>query len=120
MAQQHTSHGSIASYTIGFVLSLGLTYLAYLAATNRIWDGWSLTFGLMGLAALQLMVQLIFFLHLGRGADKRWSASTFWFALLTIGIIAIGSLWIMHNMNYNMMSPEVMNEHMMVEREKGF
>lgn len=119
MTTQKTSY-QVATYTLGFGLSLGLTYLAYAAATNQIWNGWVLTIGLMALAIIQLAVQLVFFLHFGRGADKRWSGAAFWFAILTIIIVAIGSLWVMHNMNYNMMSPDQMNEYMMEQKDKGF
>lgn len=119
MATQKTSY-QVASYTLGFGLSLGLTYLAYAAATNHIWNGWALMIGLIALAIMQLTVQLLFFLHFGRGTDKHWNSSAFWFAILTIVIVAIGSLWIMHNMNYNMMSPEMMDDYMMEQKDKGF
>lgn len=119
MASQKTSY-AVATYTLGLALSLGLTYLAYMAATNQIWNGWTLTIGLMTLAVMQLIVQLIFFLHFGQGKDKHWNSSAFWFAILVIVIVGIGSLWVMHNMNYNMMSPDDMNKYMMEQKDKGF
>ena len=49
-------------------------------------------------AVAQLVVQLFFFLHLGRGQDAGWNISIFVFAILIISILMIGTLWIMHNL----------------------
>jgi cytochrome o ubiquinol oxidase operon protein cyoD len=55
----------------------------------------------MGLAVMQLVIQVVFFLHIGRGS--RLKLVTFGFALLIILIVVVGSIWIMNNLNYNMM-----------------
>ncbi len=114
------SHGSIARYTLGFAGSVVLTFVAYWLVTEQVLHGWTLLIALMGLAVLQLWVQLVCFLHIGAGRDKLWRLASFWFMALFVVTIVIGSLWIMHNLNYNMMPAEQMDEHMMVERDKGF
>jgi cytochrome o ubiquinol oxidase operon protein cyoD len=49
-----------------------------------------------------LLVQLIFFLHLGRGSNVRWNILVLSFASLVVIIIVTGSLWIMNNLDYHM------------------
>lgn len=69
----------------------------------------------MAIAVVQLIVQVIYFLHIGRGS--KWKLRTFIFTLIVVIIIVAGSVWIMENLNYNMMdmSPheqqKYMNEH---------
>lgn len=69
-----------------------------------------LVFTLIGFAISQLLVQLIFFLHLGRGSNVRWNILVFLFATLVILIVVIGSLWIMNNLDYNMGGHDMENE----------
>lgn len=103
----------IRSYTIGFLLSLILTCLAFFVTKSFLARGevtvpMSLLIGLIVLAAVQLLVQLLFFFHLGKEAKPRLNTVSFLFMLMVVGIIGIGSLWIMYNLNYNMMTgPEV-------------
>lgn len=119
--EQNAQHGSVMSYVTGFILAVALTLVAYVLAVNHILTGGALTAAIMGLAAIQLLVQLIFFLHFGRDKEARWMSATFYFMLMILVIIVGGSLWIMHNLNYNMMmTPEQMNEHMIKESKKGF
>lgn len=97
-------HGSLKSYLIGFISSLILTSLSfYLAAFKPISVSY-LPYILMGLAIVQTIVQLIFFLHLGQEDKPKWESLTFGFSVLILVIILIGSLWIMHDLNYRVMS----------------
>lgn len=93
-------HGTMGSYTAGFVLSIFLTIVAYVIVVNDYFDGWRLAFILLELASLQLWVQLVFFLHLGKEAKVRWNLTAFLYAALMVLIIGIGSLWIMDNLKY--------------------
>ena len=97
------------AYIIGFVLSLALTLLAYCFVAYHIFTGVVLTTALLELAFVQLIVQLLFFLHLGQESRPRWNLVFF---LLTFGVVLlvmVGSLWIMHNLNYNM-TPQDMSK----------
>jgi cytochrome o ubiquinol oxidase operon protein cyoD len=107
-----TTHqpGNFVSYTIGFVLSVFFTVLAYLVVTEKLVAGWSLVGAVMTLAIAQLLVQLICFLHIGREAKPRWNLLAFLFMALILLVIALGSLWIMHNLNYHM-SPKDMTHY---------
>lgn len=87
------------SYVIGFCLSLLLTLSAYFTVSNQILNGGFLVAAVLGLAVLQLIVQLSFFLHLWQEAKPRWNLLL---VLTTLGIIFIilaGSVWIMNNLN---------------------
>lgn len=108
----HHSPARYISNIIGFVLSIATTLMAYFFVVNEVWPKETLIIVVMAIAVVQLMVQLVFFLHLGRG--NRWKVWTFVFALLVVLIVVIGSLWIMHNLDYNMMqmSPDEMTQYM--------
>ena len=100
------------SYIVGFILSILITLMAYFFVVNHVWPKEALIYIVMGLAIVQLVVQLIFFLHLGRGGS--WKLVTFFFAVLVVLVVVVGSLWIMNNLNYNMMqmSPQEMDKYM--------
>jgi cytochrome o ubiquinol oxidase operon protein cyoD len=121
MAQQaHTTHVSITTYAIGFVLSIVLTLVAYFAVVNEWLNGVLLVGVLIGLALTQFIVQAVLFLHVGDEARPKWNLTSFLFMLLVVVTIVIGSLWIMSNLNYNMMSSEQMDAYMKVQSSKGF
>ncbi len=100
----------IKNYTIGFLLSAFLTVIAYAAVSQQLLNGGALVAIIMVLAILQLIVQLLFFLHLGSESKPRWNLVSFMFMLLILTIIVAGSLWIMYNLNYNTMSPSQTDE----------
>lgn len=118
--EQHIT-SSLIRYIVGFVSSVVLTLVAYALVVTQSVSGMGLTLAIIGLAAVQLIVQLVCFLHLGRGKNQRWNMAAFLFMALVLLIIVIGSLWIMANMNYNMgMTPEQMDQFMNEQRDKGF
>lgn len=111
---------NMLGYSIGFALAVALTIAAYFAVVDGWFTGGALMGFIMTLAVVQLLVQLVFFLHLGRKSGK-WNISAVLFTLMILVIIVAGSLWIMYSMNYNMqMTPEQMNEYMRKESNKGF
>ncbi len=93
---------TLAKYGIGFGLSLLLTLAAYSLVMYGGTSPWLLA-SITLLAVVQMVVQLIFFLHLGEEASPRAKLLSFIFMAGTLLIIVVGSLWIMANMNYNMM-----------------
>lgn len=113
-----TPHGASSSvnYIIGYVLSVVLTFAAYILVSNQILTGWGLAYAIIGLALVQLIVQLIYFLHIGREKEPRWNLLLFDFTLVIVVIVVVGSLWIMNNLHYNMTPQEVEQE---LIREEG-
>ena len=74
------------SYVIGFVLSLVFTIDAYLLVTSKSVTASALFAVLLTLALLQMMVQIFFFLHLGRGPKPLYNVAFF---IGTVGIIVV-------------------------------
>lgn len=112
---------TIVKYIIGFALSLVLTLTAYWVTVKGI-DTTTLYLILGVLALVQMVVQLVFFLHLGEEARPRYKLATFLLMAFMLAIIVVGSIWIMDNMNYNManMSPDEKNDYMLMQHDKGF
>lgn len=89
------------SYVLGFIYSIILTLTAYYLIVNEILSGWTVAFVILALAVLQLAVQLFYFLHLDQEKKPRWNMITFFFAVQTVLIVVLGSIWIMVNLNYH-------------------
>lgn len=106
-----TAKATLRSYVIGFTISLILTLNAYILIVTGAYADSTLLAAIIALALAQFVVQLSFFLHLGR-AGSRWNKVVFLAMLLVVAILAGGSLWIMSNLNYHMM-PDEMNIHML-------
>ncbi len=110
------------SLTTGFLLSVSLTVCAYLVVVGTVNDSVTVATLLVILGATQLMIQLVFFLHFGHEKRPRWNVMAFSFMAIMLFIIVAGSLWIMNNLNYNMivMSPSQKNTYMQTQMNKGF
>ncbi len=97
-------HGTLKSYAIGFLASFLLTVISFALVVTRLFSDRIVMYAIVGLAILQAIVQLLFFLHVGQEEDKpRWATIAFCFTFLILLIIVIGSLWIMHDLNARMM-----------------
>ncbi len=118
--QSETDHGSFQSYTVGFISSLILTGAAYLMVVNQLFSGWGLIIAIMTLAVAQLLVQLLFFLHLGRESKPRWNLQVFSFMLIVVFILVFGTLWIMKNLDYHHgdLTPQQTDEF--ITKDEGF
>jgi cytochrome o ubiquinol oxidase subunit IV len=99
-------HGWNASFKpqfIGYVASILLIVGAYRVVVDKHLSDALLIYTIIGLAILQAIIQLIFFLQLGLESKPRWNTITFLFTVMVIIIVIGGSLWIMDNLNYNLM-----------------
>jgi cytochrome o ubiquinol oxidase subunit IV len=99
--------GSMQSYTIGFMFSLILTFIPYYLVQNQIVSGTTLLVTILGFAVLQMAVQVLFFLHLGRGPKPFYNVVFFFFTIGTILVVVGGSVFIMAHLHYNMSPSEV-------------
>ena len=80
---------------------------------NHTLSGGLLISALAVFAVLQLLTQLIFFLHLGDERKPRLQGMALVFMVLVVGIVVIGSLWIMEHLNYHMdNNPEVIKQQL--------
>ncbi|HSX45470.1 MAG TPA: cytochrome o ubiquinol oxidase subunit IV [Candidatus Saccharimonadia bacterium] len=117
MSRSDAGHGSVKTYSIGFGLSLALTLLAYFIASHNLSGGWTLIYVLAVLAIIQLFVQLVFFLHLGRESKPRWNLTAAAFAAMVVLILVFGSLWIMKNLNYGHEQPVDQSPQQIIQDE---
>jgi len=112
----HESHDSshLRQYIIGFLLSLALTLISFgvvmMPHTGLLSSTGGLT-AIVVLCVVELIVQLVYFLHLGTADSKRTNTAIFLCTGTLIAIIVGLSLWVMHNANVNMMPT-----HLTIER----
>jgi cytochrome o ubiquinol oxidase subunit IV len=107
---QAAPHGTYKSYTVGFVLSMILTLISFYMVSQHILAGWTLGLTISVLAIVQLIVQLAFFMNLGKEAKPRWNTIIFIFMALVVGIIVFGSLWNMWDLDKRVMVPMQMKD----------
>lgn len=89
----------------GFVLSIFLTLVAYVLVRGfqeHLFPQLPVVPIILGLGVLQAFIQLVLFLHLGDEPKPRLNLLTFLFMLSVVIIIAVGTIWIMAHLNYNM------------------
>jgi cytochrome o ubiquinol oxidase operon protein cyoD len=100
-------------YTTGLVLAVILTATSFwVANTSLLWAP-GISLGLAVLAIAQMGIHLVFFLHITTGPDNTNNVLALAFGVLIVFLVVVGSLWIMGNLNDNMMlSPDLMNMHM--------
>lgn len=107
MAHQDTHsavHGpTVKGYLVGFIIALVLTVIPFVMVMNGGGSKQFLTLVICVLAAIQMFVHVVFFLHLDRSSEQRLNVQSGLFTILLIGIIVVGSLWVMHNLAVNMM-----------------
>jgi cytochrome o ubiquinol oxidase operon protein cyoD len=111
-AEEGASSG-VFIYTIGLVFAVGLTAISFwVANTSLLWAP-GVSLGLAVLAVAQMGVHLVFFLHITTGPDNTNNVLALAFGILIVLLVVVGSLWIMANLNDQMMPPpELMNMHM--------
>ncbi len=98
-------HGTLQTYLTGFFVSLLLTAASFFLVIAQPLTGQPLIYILVGLALVQAIFQLRFFLHLGEEEKPRWESLLFYFMVMILLIIAVGSIWIMNDLNARMMMP---------------
>lgn len=96
-------HGSWRIYAAGFALCLLQTGLAFAVASNGLMTHESNIAAIACLAVGQVLVQLIFFVHLSTSPDAGANTAAIAYAVLVIGLFVIGSVWIMAHLNGRMM-----------------
>lgn len=98
------AHGSLRGYLTGFVLSVILTAIPFWLVMTGALESKQLTgFIVMGLAVVQIVVHMIYFLHMDGRAEGGWTMMALIFTIILVVIALAGSLWVMYHLNTNMM-----------------
>ncbi|OAN60058.1 cytochrome o ubiquinol oxidase subunit IV [Sphingomonas sp. TDK1] len=97
-------HSTRGGYITGFLLSVVLTAIPF----GIVMGGWiadtTLAVGICAaLAMVQIVVHMIYFLHMNSKSEQGWTLMALVFTIIIIVIALAGSLWVMFNMNLNMM-----------------
>lgn len=99
----------LQSYAIGLTLAIGLTGASFWAAQTHLIYGPGVPAALVALAIAQMGIHLVFFLHITTGPDNTNNVLALAFGVLIVVVVIFGSLWIMANLNHNMITmPELM------------
>ncbi|MCF3936607.1 cytochrome o ubiquinol oxidase subunit IV [Acuticoccus sp. M5D2P5] len=98
--------GTLGSYVSGFILSVVLTAVPFwLVMTGALDDRTLTAIIIMAFAVVQIVVHMVFFLHMNTTSEGGWNMMALIFTLVIVAIALIGSLWVMFHLNVNMMPP---------------
>ena len=101
--EEYESTANILSYTVGLALAILATIASFVVAeTDLLWAP-GIPVGLIVLALAQIGVHLVFFLHLGSGPEHTNNILALAFGVLIVFLVIAGSVWIITNLNSNMM-----------------
>ncbi|HDS1819906.1 Cytochrome bo(3) ubiquinol oxidase subunit 4 [compost metagenome] len=98
------NHGSVKSYMIGFVLSIILTAIPFGLVMFPSLPKNLTVLVVVAMAVIQVVVHLVYFLHMDRSKEQRSNVSTFLFTAMVIALLVGLSLWIMFNIHIEMMA----------------
>ena len=91
-------------YVIGFVLSIVLTAIPFWLVMNKIIENRTVAVLVLGgLAIAQILVHMVYFLHMNGKIEGGWTMLSTIFTVVFVAIAIAGTLWVMFHMNANMM-----------------
>ena len=100
----HAPHGTLKGYITGFVLSVILTAIPFWLVMGNVLDSTLTTsIVIMAFAAVQIVVHMIYFLHMNTKSEGGWTFMALVFTLTLVVITLAGSIWVMYHMDQNMM-----------------
>lgn len=103
-AHTEGGHGSVKAYVTGFVLSVILTVIPFWLVMGNVLDNSLVTtLVVLVLGGVQMVVHIVYFLHMSTKSEGGWTFMALIFTVVVLLITLSGSLWVMYNMNKNMM-----------------
>jgi cytochrome o ubiquinol oxidase operon protein cyoD len=97
-------HSTLKGYATGFILSVILTAIPFWMVMGKVFDKSSTTAAvILAIGAVQIVVHIIYFLHMNSKAEGGWSMLAMIFTVVVVGITLSGSIWVMFHLNNNMM-----------------
>ncbi|MGF6492608.1 cytochrome o ubiquinol oxidase operon protein cyoD [Luteibacter sp. 621] len=98
------SHSTLGGYLLGFFLAVVLTAIPFWLVMGKVVpDTRTLSVILLAFAAIQIVVHMIYFLHMDTKSQGGWNMLALIFTLVLVVITLSGSIWVMFHMNANMM-----------------
>ena len=106
------SHSTLKGYVTGFVLAVILTAIPFWIVMGNVFEKSSTTaLVVLGFAAVQIVVHMIYFLHMDTKSEGGWTLLALIFTLVLVVITLAGSLWVMYHLNSNMMPGSMHENH---------
>ena len=103
-------HASVKGYLTGFILSVVLTAIPFALVMFKVLPTSGITaLVVLGFAMVQIVVHMIYFLHMNTRVEGGWSMLALLFTAVLVLIMLSGSIWVMYHLNANMM-PHSMQE----------
>ncbi len=103
-AHGDAGQATLQGYLTGFVLSVVLTAIPFwLVMGKAIANPRLAAFVLLAFAAVQIVVHMVYFLHMNASSEGGWNLLALIFTLVLVLITLSGSLWVMYHLNENMM-----------------
>ena len=97
-------HFSAKGYVIGFLLSVVLTAIPFWLVMAKVLPTPGLTAAvILGFAAVQIVVHMVYFLHMNAKIEGGWSMLSLILTAAIVIIMLAGSIWVMLHLNTNMM-----------------
>lgn len=98
------SHSTFKGYMTGFVLSVILTAIPFwIVLSGGLHTAGMTALVILGFAAVQIVVHMIFFLHMNSKSEGGWTLLALIFTIVLVVITLSGSIWVMYHLNHNMM-----------------
>ncbi|MEM7208761.1 MAG: cytochrome o ubiquinol oxidase subunit IV [Pseudomonadota bacterium] len=97
------AHGSVKEYVGGLLLSIVLTAIPFGLVMLDLLSGTPAVVIILLCAVGQVLVQLVFFLHMNTSSEQLWNTTSAVFVVVLVAILIVGSIWIMAHLNHNMM-----------------
>lgn len=103
-AHDDIPHASLKEYLTGFVLAALLTIVPFWLVMEDVLPSKLLTVAIiLVFAVAQMLVHIVYFLHLNTSSQGGWNMLAAIFTVVLVIITISGSLWVMYNLNDNMM-----------------
>mgnify|MGYP001273070520 FL=1 len=97
-------HVSAREYLTGFLLSMLLTAIPFWLVMAKVLPTPTVTtLVILAFAMAQVVVHMVYFLHMNPKSEGGWNLLALIFTAVLLVIVLIGTLWVMHHMNSNMM-----------------
>ncbi len=98
------THGHGNGHRVGSLLAIILTVIPFwlVMSGSPLSPGW--TAGVIfAFAIVQIIVHVVFFLHLDTRSEGGWTLLAFLFTSIIVVLTIFGSIWVMYHLNLNMM-----------------
>jgi cytochrome o ubiquinol oxidase operon protein cyoD len=97
-------HATLKDYVTGFALSVVLTAIPFWLVMAKVFESSGVTaIVILAFAAAQIVVHMVYFLHLNSKAEAGWTMLALIFTIVLVVIMLTGSLWVMYHLKQNMM-----------------